>query len=54
MKEYNDSNGKSTFTALDYPSVTPEWALIGNAQRGFDPNETRWIRKTKSKTDGGC
>lgn len=32
------------FTALDYTSPTPEWALVGSATRGFDPREVRHRR----------
>lgn len=33
-----------TFTALDYARATPEWAVFGSSDRGFDPCETRWRR----------
>ena len=54
MEQYEASGGKESFTALDYTAPTPEWAVIGHAQRGFDPVETRWYRKNKNKDMGGC
>ena len=53
MERYESSGGVETFTALDYVAPTPDWAEIGHAQRGFDPVETRWHRKSK-KDIGGC
>ena len=53
MQRYEESNGTENFTALDYMAKTPEWALMGNEQRGFDPEETRWHRK-KKKDISGC
>ena len=41
------------FTAMDYVAATPDWAVIGHPQQGFDPEETRWHRK-KQKDIGGC
>ena len=53
MRQYESSEGRQTFTSLDYVARTPEWALIGHSQRGFDPGETRWHRKSK-KDISGC
>lgn len=53
MRQYESSEGRQTFTSLDYVARTPEWALIGHSQRGFDPAETRWHRKSK-KDISGC
>ncbi|KAJ3148917.1 S-adenosyl-L-methionine-dependent tRNA 4-demethylwyosine synthase [Geranomyces variabilis] len=36
------------FTAVDYMQKSPSWAVIGQGN-GFDPNETRWYRKTKQE-----
>jgi hypothetical protein len=34
---------------------TPDWAVVGSNERGFDPNDTRWHRKSTSKKDlWGC
>lgn len=33
------------FTSLDYMARTPEWAVYGAEEKGFDPNETRVFRK---------
>lgn len=40
------------FTAMDYMAATPSWAVIGSKERGFDPVETRWRRK--SRPQAGC
>lgn len=53
MKNYYESNGKKTFTSLDYMSTTPNWAVIGAKERGFDPVETRFLRKNR-KDISGC
>ena len=36
-----------TFNSMDYMDDTPSWALVDSKERGFDPAETRWRRKTK-------
>lgn len=33
------------FTSLDYMAETPDWALFGSTEGGFDPEHMRWIRK---------
>jgi tRNA wybutosine-synthesizing protein 1 len=33
------------FTALDYAARTPDWAVYGAPEAGFDPGEVRWRRK---------
>eukprot|EP00040_Diaphanoeca_grandis_P005602 m.33632 g.33632 ORF g.33632 m.33632 type:complete len:806 (+) comp16849_c0_seq3:36-2453(+) len=46
---------KKPFTSMDYMAPTPEWAVFGSPERGFDPVETRVYRKpTKDKSLGGC
>lgn len=43
------------FDELDYVAPTPEWALFGSEERGFDPVETRVRRKGIHKTQQqGC
>ena len=45
------------FTSLDYTAPTPEWALTGAPERGFDPKDTRFYRNSsssKSSTSTGC
>ena len=39
--------GEKTFTAEDYMAETPEWAVFGSKERGFDPGETRFHRKNR-------
>lgn len=51
IKEYN-LNGKE-FTSMDYIKKTPEWAVFGAKERGFDPNDSRFLRK-KKKDITGC
>lgn len=41
-----ESTGE-TFSSLDYMDDTPSWAIVDSEERGFDPAETRWRRKTK-------
>lgn len=50
--EYESSNGESTFTSLDYMEKTPDWAVFGSKERGFDPAEVRWRRKAASDISG--
>ncbi|KAM4702311.1 S-adenosyl-L-methionine-dependent tRNA 4-demethylwyosine synthase TYW1-like [Discoglossus pictus] len=54
VKTYEESDGSQTFTALDYVAKTPEWALFGSTDRGFDPVDTRFQRKNKTKDISGC
>ena len=35
------------FTSMDYLAPTPDWAVWGSAEQGFDPIETRHHRKAK-------
>ena len=51
---YMRSGKSKTFSAMDYMAVTPDWAVFGHSQRGFDPQETRWHRKKSNKDIGGC
>ena len=46
------------FASLDYCAPTPEWAVYRDdaVDGGFDPAETRFLRKNGDKaiTGGGC
>lgn len=45
------------FTSLDYMAPTPDWAVFGSTQKGFDPNEERFFRKKGAKEvqiEHGC
>lgn len=53
ISRYDASGGKQTFTDLDYIAQTPDWAVYGDSNRGFDPKETRFYRK-KCKNLSGC
>ncbi|XP_007248719.2 S-adenosyl-L-methionine-dependent tRNA 4-demethylwyosine synthase TYW1 isoform X3 [Astyanax mexicanus] len=54
IQRYEDSGGAETFSALDYVAKTPSWALFGGRERGFDPSDTRFQRKNKTKDISGC
>ncbi|KAI5098717.1 S-adenosyl-L-methionine-dependent tRNA 4-demethylwyosine synthase isoform X1 [Silurus meridionalis] len=54
IQQYNESSGTKTFTALDYMAKTPSWAVFGAQERGFDPSDTRFLRKNKTKDISGC
>ncbi|XP_063313405.1 S-adenosyl-L-methionine-dependent tRNA 4-demethylwyosine synthase TYW1-like [Pelobates fuscus] len=53
VQEFEKSGGSQKFTALDYVAKTPNWALFGSTERGFDPVDTRFQRK-KTKDISGC
>ena len=44
------------FTSSEYMAPTPEWAVFGSAEQGFDPVETRITRKPRrpAANIGGC
>ncbi|KAM9001158.1 S-adenosyl-L-methionine-dependent tRNA 4-demethylwyosine synthase TYW1 [Sarcophilus harrisii] len=54
FQEYETSKGSKTFSAKDYMAKTPHWAVFGAGERGFDPKDTRFQRKNKSKDISGC
>ncbi|XP_032057103.1 S-adenosyl-L-methionine-dependent tRNA 4-demethylwyosine synthase TYW1-like [Aythya fuligula] len=54
VREHERSGGSKTFTAVDYTARTPRWALFGSSQRGFDPLDVRYQRKSKAKDISGC
>ncbi|XP_069920599.1 S-adenosyl-L-methionine-dependent tRNA 4-demethylwyosine synthase TYW1 isoform X2 [Oryctolagus cuniculus] len=54
IQAYEDSGGSETFSAQDYMAKTPQWALFGASERGFDPKDTRYQRKNKPKAISGC
>lgn len=54
VREHERSGGSKTFTAADYTARTPCWALFGSSQRGFDPLDVRYQRKSKAKDISGC
>ncbi|KAJ7308978.1 hypothetical protein JRQ81_008260 [Phrynocephalus forsythii] len=53
-RRYEESNGALRFTSADYAAPTPPWAVFGAYERGFDPTETRFQRRNKSKDISGC
>ncbi|XP_034276880.1 S-adenosyl-L-methionine-dependent tRNA 4-demethylwyosine synthase TYW1-like isoform X2 [Pantherophis guttatus] len=54
VHEYEQSGGIKTFTSADYVALTPPWAVFGAQERGFDPTDTRFQRKNKTKDISGC
>jgi tRNA wybutosine-synthesizing protein 1 len=42
-------SGNPMFTPEEYWAPTPEWAVYGAEERGFDPEQTRVYRKTQNK-----
>ncbi|XP_057364640.1 S-adenosyl-L-methionine-dependent tRNA 4-demethylwyosine synthase TYW1-like [Daphnia carinata] len=54
MREYYLSEGKASFTSEDYMASTPDWAMFGSPEHGFDPLENRWHRKQPKKDISGC
>ncbi|XP_062872766.1 S-adenosyl-L-methionine-dependent tRNA 4-demethylwyosine synthase TYW1 [Trichomycterus rosablanca] len=54
IQQYEESNGTKTFSSLDYMAKTPSWAVFGARERGFDPSDTRFQRKNKTKDISGC
>lgn len=43
---------KYIFGSQDYMAETPEWAVYGNPANGFNPEDTRFHRKSKPPTHG--
>ncbi|XP_060115666.1 S-adenosyl-L-methionine-dependent tRNA 4-demethylwyosine synthase TYW1-like [Heteronotia binoei] len=54
VREYERRGAATTFTSADYMAQTPPWAVFGAREQGFDPQDTRFQRKNKSKDISGC
>ncbi|KAK7883067.1 hypothetical protein WMY93_029241 [Mugilogobius chulae] len=54
VQTYEDSGGQQSFSSLDYIAKTPKWALFGAEEQGFDPADTRFQRRNKTKNISGC
>ncbi|XP_062275232.1 S-adenosyl-L-methionine-dependent tRNA 4-demethylwyosine synthase TYW1 [Scomber scombrus] len=54
VQAYEESGGDQSFSALDYIAKTPSWALFGAHEQGFDPVDTRYQRRNKTKDISGC
>lgn len=54
IQRFNESGGTRTFSSRDYMAKTPDWAVFGARERGFDPADTRFQRKNKTKDISGC
>ena len=44
-----DSEGKVGFGVEDYWAETPDWALYGSKEGGFNPTETRFSKAKKTR-----
>jgi tRNA wybutosine-synthesizing protein 1 len=43
------------YVEQDYTEKSPSWSVYGSEERGFDPEETRWMRKNNKQKDiSGC
>ena len=49
LSRRNREDPTFTFTAEDYMAPTPSWALLGSEERGFDPEEIRYMRNKQGK-----
>ncbi|KAG7480137.1 S-adenosyl-L-methionine-dependent tRNA 4-demethylwyosine synthase [Solea senegalensis] len=54
VQAHEESGGQRSFSALDYVAQTPSWALFGASEQGFDPADTRFLRRNKTKDISGC
>ncbi|CAB1433285.1 unnamed protein product [Pleuronectes platessa] len=54
VRAHEESGGQRSFSALDYTAKTPGWALFGAHEQGFDPTDTRFQRRNKTKDISGC
>ncbi|XP_076002695.1 S-adenosyl-L-methionine-dependent tRNA 4-demethylwyosine synthase TYW1 isoform X1 [Genypterus blacodes] len=54
VRVHQESEGQRSFSALDYVAQTPSWALFGAGEQGFDPADTRFQRRNKTKDISGC
>uniref|UniRef100_A0A667YTD2 S-adenosyl-L-methionine-dependent tRNA 4-demethylwyosine synthase TYW1 n=1 Tax=Myripristis murdjan TaxID=586833 RepID=A0A667YTD2_9TELE len=54
VEAHERSGGQRSFSALDYTARTPGWALFGAHEQGFDPADTRFQRRNKTKDISGC
>ncbi|NXO44212.1 TYW1 synthase, partial [Locustella ochotensis] len=54
VREHERSGGSRTFTAAEYTARTPPWALFGARERGFDPSDVRFQRRSKARDISGC
>lgn len=53
-RTHEEAQGQQSFSALDYMAKTPSWALFGAREQGFDPDDTRFQRRNKTKDISGC
>lgn len=53
VSKYSETDGAAVFESKGYMKRTPDWAVYGAKEQGFDPVETRWHRHA-GKNMGGC
>lgn len=53
VQRFTASGGVETFSSKDYMGRTPNWAVFGASEQGFDPVDTRFYRKNR-KDISGC
>ncbi|XP_023673812.2 S-adenosyl-L-methionine-dependent tRNA 4-demethylwyosine synthase TYW1 isoform X1 [Paramormyrops kingsleyae] len=54
VRLHDDTDSQTSFSAEDYMARTPDWAVFGACGRGFDPVDTRFQRKNKTRDVSGC
>ncbi|XP_037631700.1 LOW QUALITY PROTEIN: S-adenosyl-L-methionine-dependent tRNA 4-demethylwyosine synthase TYW1 [Sebastes umbrosus] len=54
VQAHEESGGQQGFSAFDYMAKTPSWAMFGANEQGFDPVDTRFQRRNKTKDISGC
>ncbi|XP_076591832.1 S-adenosyl-L-methionine-dependent tRNA 4-demethylwyosine synthase TYW1 [Chaetodon auriga] len=54
VRAHEGSERQQSFSSLDYMAKTPSWALFGAREQGFDPADTRFQRRNKTKDISGC
>lgn len=45
IREHSMESDEKEFSSLSYIARTPDWAIFGSEEGGFDPEHMRWIRK---------
>ena len=53
VQRFYDSGGAEGFGVLDYAAPTPDWALYGSKEAGFNPTQERFTkaRRTRSQAE---
>ena len=51
FRKYVESEGKFKYTIFDYCKETPSWALYDSKEEGFDPKESRFVKKRRHQNN---